>query len=69
MDESIIALQTRLLHQEEDILNLSKELYIQQKELVKLKQQFTALAKRFQSLVHEESGVRDMKDETPPPHY
>ena len=69
MDESMIALQTRLLHQEEDISKLSKELYMQQKELAKLKQQFTALALRFQSLASEESSVRDIKDETPPPHY
>ncbi len=69
MNELMITLQTRMLHQEEEISQLSQELYVQQKEITTLKQQFSALAERFQSLTNEESIVRDMEQETRPPHY
>lgn len=69
MDEMMITLQTRLLHQEEEIATLSKELYLQQKEMVKLKQQFAELAMRFKTLASEGDGVRDISHEPPPPHY
>lgn len=68
MDETIIQLQIKVEHQAEEISSLSKELYAQQKELAKLKQQMLELKQRFQSL-GDQSPVKNIDEETPPPHY
>ena len=67
MDDSIIELQTIVAHQAEEIANLSQEMYAQQKELMKLKQQMAMLLDRFRSLA--EAGAQDKTPEPPPPHY
>lgn len=65
----IIKLQTIVGHQEEEISNLSKELYVQQKEVSLLKQQVAALIERFRGLRDAGGSVADMGAEPPPPHY
>ena len=69
MDEMIIRLQTIVGHQEEDIANLSKELYTQQKELNTLKRQMSLLLERIRSFPDAADGGQDKTPEPPPPHY
>jgi len=69
MEEMIIKLQILAQHQEEAIASLSNELYSQQKELAKLRQQFGELKEHFQAMSNEGGGVKDIGLETPPPHY
>ena len=69
MDDMMIRLQTIVGHQEEDIANLSKELYTQQKELNHLKQQMAALIERFRSFADAADSNQDKIPEPPPPHY
>lgn len=69
MDDIIIKLQTIVGHQDEDIANLSKELYTQQQEIHKLKQQMSALIDRVRSLLDATQGSSDKTPEPPPPHY
>ena len=68
MDE-MIRLQTIVGHQEEEIANLSKELYTQQQELQKLKQQMAVLIERFRSFLDVADSPQDKNPEPPPPHY
>lgn len=68
MDDAIVTLQIKAEHQAEEISALSKELYIQQKELTHLRQQLAELSQRFQTL-QDNSGIKDISEETPPPHY
>jgi len=65
----MIRLQTIVGHQEEDIAHLSNELYTQQKELDKLKQQMAALIERLRSISHAADSNQDKSPEPPPPHY
>ena len=65
----MIKLQTIIGHQDEDIANLSKELYTQQQELNKLKQQMAALLERFRTLFDTADNPQDKIPEPPPPHY
>lgn len=69
MEEKITELQTIVGHQEVEIANLSAELYVQQKELSKLKQQMANLIERFLSLSEATEAARDKSPEPPPPHY
>lgn len=69
MEEMIIKLQTIVGHQDEDIANLSKELYTQQQEIHKLKQQMAALLDRVRSLIDAAESAQDKLPEPPPPHY
>ena len=69
MDEMIIKLQTIVGHQEEDIANLSQELYTQQQEVHKLKQQMAVLIERYRSFMDAADGTQDKTPEPPPPHY
>ena len=65
----MIKLQTILGHQDEDIANLSKELYTQQQELNKLKQQVAMLVERINPLLESAHNALDKAPEPPPPHY
>lgn len=69
MDDMMIRLQTIVGHQEEEISNLSKELYTQQKELQKLKQQMAMLMERLRAFSEAAEGAQDKRPEPPPPHY
>ena len=69
MNDMMIKLQTIVGHQEEEIANLSKELYTQQQELHKLKQQMNLLIDRFRAFRDMAEGPQDKTPEPPPPHY
>jgi uncharacterized coiled-coil protein SlyX len=68
MEETIIKLQTIAQHQEQEIAQLSAELYTQQKEIGKLKQQMAAMIERLRSFSEAMDG-QDKSPEPPPPHY
>lgn len=69
MKETIITLQEVVSHQGEEILRLSDELYVQQKEIAELRSQLMLLQAKLQAAVEEGAGVRSIDQETPPPHY
>lgn len=69
MDEAIIQLQIKTEHQAEEIAALSKELYTQQKELERLRLQIADMKERFRELQDNSGGIKDIAEETPPPHY
>ena len=69
MDEMMITLQTIVGHQEEEIANLSQEVYTQQKELNRLKQQMAMVLERFRALQEAGEGGQEKNVEPPPPHY
>ncbi len=66
MAEKYIELEKRIAFQEDTIADLNAELIDQQKRI-------RALEKQVRSLVEHSRGggefVRELKDETPPPHY
>ncbi len=64
----ITKLQEIVAHQSEDISRLSDELYAQQKEIAELYRQIASLKVKLQSAI-EDSGVKPIEDEAPPPHY
>lgn len=65
----IIKLQTTMAEQESDIIKLSDELYVQQKEIIELKKQYAELASMVKSLSVDGGGAQDASAEPPPPHY
>lgn len=69
MDESIITLQIKLEYQAEEIANLSKEIYAQQKELASLRRQLAELTLRCEALENDQGSSGEIEDEPPPPHY
>ena len=68
MEDEIIRLQEMVAHQSSDIEKLSAELYIQQKEIVGLKDKLTKLENKIKEQ-GEDSNIRSLDEETPPPHY
>lgn len=70
MDDIIIHMQTTIDRHEMDIVNLSDELYTQQKEVAKLRDQLAQLEQRLKSLADEDySAQTELGQEPPPPHY
>jgi uncharacterized coiled-coil protein SlyX len=69
MEQKIIDLQIIIEHQAADIASLSEELYAQQKELAALKRQFAELKESLKAMADEGGAVKDLSQETPPPHY
>lgn len=65
----IIKLQTIVGYQEEEIANLSKELYTQQKEIRELRDQVAGILSRLRALSEASAGPQDKAPEPPPPHY
>lgn len=57
-------LQEAVMHQQEEILRLSEELYAQQKAMDEMRQMLQALKAKNEALENTASG-----DEPPPPHY
>ena len=68
MDDEIIKLQEIVAHQGSDIEKISKELYLQQKEVYKLQEKVRKLEDKIKN-INNDSGIRELEDETPPPHY
>jgi len=65
-DDRIIAIETRIAFYEKTIEELSAVIYEQQKEIDFLRRKFDEL-ENFVSA--QNSDLKDMKDESPPPHY
>jgi len=65
-DDRIIAIETRIAFYEKTVEELSAIIYKQQKEIDSLRRKFG----EFENFVSAQNFVlKDMKDETPPPHY
>lgn len=64
----IVRLEEQLAFQQTEIQQLSDEMYAQQKEMMGLYARLHRLEQKLQSL-SEGSVIRDVADETPPPHY
>jgi SlyX protein len=60
-------LEARIAHQDQSILELSDEVYRQQRQIVELERQFRALKGRIEPLEQAQPGANP-RDEKPP-HY
>ena len=69
MEDIMITLQETISHQGDDIRRLSEELYTQQKEIAFMHEQIARLEARLKHLLPNESNIRPIDQETPPPHY
>lgn len=67
MEKELQNIQITLMHQEEIIERLSKELHIQQQENWRILERLDLLEKKFQTL--SPSLVASENEEAPPPHY
>jgi len=65
-DDRIIAIETRIAFYEKTIEELSAVIYEQQKEIDSLRHKFDEL-ENFVSA--QNFALKEMKDESPPPHY
>lgn len=65
MADAITELQEMIAHQTVEILRLSDELYVQQKEILQLRKKVSHFEETLKSLSH----LRSEEEETPPPHY
>jgi SlyX protein len=66
-EQRIDELETRLAHQDQAILELSDEIYEQQKQIARLELQCRELVERIESLAGGDAPT-DAGDEKPP-HY
>ena len=69
MNNEIIKMQEVISHQAEELSQLSDVLYAQQKELDILKKQVAKLTAEIIRLKNNDSGIKAVEEETPPPHY
>lgn len=67
MEKELQNLQVTLMHHEETIERLSKELHVQQQENWRILERLDLLEKRLQAL--SPSLVASENEEAPPPHY
>jgi SlyX protein len=67
MEERIIELETRFMHQQSTIQELNEVVIAQQKSIDELKRELDRL--KGQMGVEEGSLIRDPSEESPPPHY
>lgn len=68
MQQDIIKLQEIVSHQQEELVRLSDEIFVQQKEIAELRRLFHKL-KTQQEQAAAEAAHADMGPERPPPHY
>ncbi len=67
MEERIVELETRFMHQQSTIQELNEVVIAQQKSIDELKRELDRL--KGQMRVEAGSLIRDPSEETPPPHY
>lgn len=67
MENRIAELEIKFMEQEQMLESLSQQVYLQQKEIATLTQQFQVMKDRMKSMA--QSPVASMADEAPPPHY
>jgi len=70
MEDMIIELQEALAHQSDEISQLSKELYTQQREVADLRDLVKKLETKLKAFAEgQDDGAGNLQDEPPPPHY
>jgi uncharacterized coiled-coil protein SlyX len=69
VEKDIIILQELVQHHQQEIGSLSDELFVQQKEILALKEEVTLLRGMLKSTLQQISPIRSLEQETPPPHY
>ena len=67
--EQMQNLQIKLSYQEETIEVLNKTVSLQQQDIMHLKEQLQALSKMLKNLKQDDSGIKQITEETLPPHY
>jgi len=68
MNEKFIKLEESTAVLQDEMSQVSLEVYAQQKEIVKLRLEVEALRARLEN-VHADSGILAHNEDTPPPHY
>ncbi len=63
----LVELQTSFEFQNESVVEMEKTIALQQAEIQKLQKQVEILSLHLKSL--RQDVVKDIRDETPPPHY
>ena len=69
MEDEVVKLQELFTHQQEQISGMSAEIYHQQKEISLLQSRVKRLTEKLKDISSEESNIRRVGEETPPPHY
>ena len=67
MEERIVDLEMRFMHQQSTIQELNEVVIAQQKSIDELKEEVDRLKRQMR--VETGSIIRDPSEETPPPHY
>jgi SlyX protein len=67
MEERIVELETRFMHQQSTIQELNEVVIAQQKSIDELKEEVELLKRQMR--VEAGSIIRDPSEESPPPHY
>ncbi|MDC1383097.1 SlyX family protein [Candidatus Puniceispirillum sp.] len=68
MNEKFIKLEESTAILQDEMSQVSLEVYAQQKEIVKLRLEVEALRARLEN-AHPDSGILAQNEDTPPPHY
>ena len=68
MDEHVKKLEEKLAFMQQDLQQMSDELFAQQREIEKLKINIIRLEDKVKSL-DQHDGILSPEDDTPPPHY
>jgi len=68
MDKIIKKLEEQISFMQQEILEMSDEIFAQQKEITKLTVDLLNLKNKIQD-VENSSGMRNVNEEIPPPHY
>ena len=68
MDKIIKKLEEQISFMQQEILEMSDEIFTQQKEITKLTVDLLNLKNKIQD-VENSSGMRNVNEEIPPPHY
>ena len=68
MTEKFIKLEENMAVLQDEISQVSLEVYAQQKEIIKLRLEVAALKSRLEN-TYPDSGILPPDEDTPPPHY
>ena len=68
MEKIIKKLEEQIAFLQNEISQMSDEIFIQQKEISKLTIELVNLKNKL-SDVENNTGIRNLDDDTPPPHY
>ena len=68
MERIIKKLEEQISFMQQEILEMSDEIFAQQKEITKLTVDLLNLRNKIHD-VENNTGIRNVNEETPPPHY